>query len=116
MFLIGCFLSVQVCLQLREGLAITGIAGVIFLNLGNEIGTLLLFLGSGKIALQLLERLAGTIIVGIVGLDLINEVLLLLLGFIDGRAEMYVDIALSYAVLGFISSLIVARYLEGKEK
>lgn len=40
--------------------------------------------------------------------------LLLLLGFIDGRADMYVDIALSYAVLGFISSLIVARYLEGK--
>ena len=26
------------------------------------------------------------------------------------------NIALSYAVLGFISSLIVARYLEGKEK
>lgn len=40
--------------------------------------------------------------------------LLLLLGFIDGRVDMYVDIALSYAVLGFISSLIVARYLEGK--
>lgn len=40
--------------------------------------------------------------------------LLLLLGFIDGRADMYADIALSYAVLGFISSLIVARYLEGK--
>ena len=40
--------------------------------------------------------------------------LLLLLGFIDGRADMYVDIALSYAVLGFISSLIVARYLERK--
>ena len=32
----------------------------------------------------------------------------------DGRADMYVDIALSYAVLGFISSLIVARYLERK--
>ena len=40
--------------------------------------------------------------------------LLLLLGFIDGRADMYVDIALSHAVLGFISSLIVARYLERK--
>ena len=40
--------------------------------------------------------------------------LLLLLGFIDGRADMYVDCALSYAVLGFISSLIVARYLERK--
>ena len=41
--------------------------------------------------------------------------LLILIGFIDGRRDMYVDIAISYAVLGFISSVIVAKFL-GKDK
>ena len=36
------------------------------------------------------------------------------IGFIDGRKEMYVDIAISYAVLGFISSVIVAKILGTK--
>ncbi len=38
--------------------------------------------------------------------------LLLLVGFVDGRGDMYVDIAVSYAVLGFISSLIIAKFLD----
>lgn len=38
--------------------------------------------------------------------------LLLLVGFVDGRGDMYVDIAISYAVLGFISSLIIAKFLD----
>ena len=37
-----------------------------------------------------------------------------LIGFIDGRRDMYVDIAISYAVLGFISSVIVAKILGSK--
>lgn len=37
--------------------------------------------------------------------------ILILIGFVDGRRDMYVDIALSYAVLGFISSVIVAKIL-----
>ncbi|MEE0797621.1 MAG: monovalent cation/H+ antiporter complex subunit F [Anaerovoracaceae bacterium] len=40
--------------------------------------------------------------------------ILVLIGFIDGRKEMYVDIAISYAVLGFISSVIVAKILGTK--
>ena len=40
--------------------------------------------------------------------------LLVLIGFVDGRTDMYVDIAISYAVLGFITSVIVAKILGGR--
>lgn len=40
--------------------------------------------------------------------------ILVLIGFIDGRRDIYVDIAISYAVLGFISSVIVAKILGAK--
>lgn len=37
-------------------------------------------------------------------------VLILLLGFLFNRLEMFIDIALAYAILNFISSLIIAKY------
>lgn len=40
-------------------------------------------------------------------------VFLMLIGFVDGRHEMYVDIAISFAVLGFVSSVIVAKFMSG---
>ena len=40
--------------------------------------------------------------------------LLVLFGYIDKRPDMYVDIAISYAILGFIGSLIVAKFIGGK--
>lgn len=40
--------------------------------------------------------------------------ILVLIGFVDERRDMYVDIAISYAVLGFITSVIVAKILGGK--
>lgn len=55
------------------------------------------------------DRLNG---LGVIGADTI--LLLVLFGYIDGRPDMYVDIAISYAILGFISSVIIAKYLGGK--
>lgn len=37
-------------------------------------------------------------------------VLILLLGFLFNRLEMFIDIALAYAILNFISTLIIAKY------
>lgn len=37
-------------------------------------------------------------------------VLILLLGLLFERLEMFIDIALAYAVLNFISTLIIAKY------
>ena len=42
--------------------------------------------------------------------------MLVLFGYLDGRPDMYVDIAISYAILGFISSVIIAKYLGGKKQ
>jgi multicomponent Na+:H+ antiporter subunit F len=42
-------------------------------------------------------------------------VLLVLIGMIHGRVDMFVDIALAYALLNFIGTLAAAKYLERKE-
>ncbi|QNB47068.1 pH regulation protein F [Thermanaerosceptrum fracticalcis] len=55
------------------------------------------------------DRLNG---LGVIGTDAI--LVLVLLGFLSGRADMYVDIAISYAILGFIGLVVIAKYLEGK--
>lgn len=56
------------------------------------------------------DRMNG---LGVIGADTI--LLLVLFGYIDGRPDMYVDIAISYAMLGFIGSVIVAKFLGGKK-
>lgn len=55
------------------------------------------------------DRLNG---LGVIGTDAI--LILILIGFLENRVEMYVDIAISYAILGFISLVVIAKYLEGK--
>ena len=57
------------------------------------------------------DRLNG---LGVIGADTI--LMLVLFGYLDGRPDMYVDIAMSYAILGFISSVIIAKYLGGKKQ
>lgn len=52
-------------------------------------------------------------VLGVTGTDTI--LLIILFGYLDGRPEMYVDIALSYAILGFVGSVIIAKYLGGKD-
>ena len=55
------------------------------------------------------DRMNG---LGVICADTI--LLLILFGYMDGRPDMYVDIAISYAILGFICSVIVAKYMGGK--
>ena len=50
--------------------------------------------------------------VGLMGTKTV--VLLILAGLAYGRVEMFVDIWLGYALLGFIGGLALARYFEGK--
>ncbi|MEG0291666.1 MAG: monovalent cation/H+ antiporter complex subunit F [Anaerovoracaceae bacterium] len=42
--------------------------------------------------------------------------IIILVGFGEGRPDMYVDIALSYAVLGFISSVVIAKFVGVKKR
>ena len=46
-----------------------------------------------------------------------NIILIIMLtGFLDGRQDMYIDIALSYSILGFISTVIFAKYIGGRRR
>ena len=72
------------------------------------IGVMLLRVFRGP---SVFDRLNGMFVIG---LDVI--VVLLLVGDTDGREAMYIDIAVSYGVLGFITSVIVAKFMGGKEK
>ena len=56
------------------------------------------------------DRMNG---LGVIGADTI--LLLVLFGYIDKRPDMYVDIAISYAMLGFIGSVIIAKFLGGRK-
>ena len=56
------------------------------------------------------DRMNG---LGVAGADTI--LLIILFGYLDGRPEMYVDIAMSYALIGFVGSVIIAKYLGGKD-
>ena len=58
----------------------------------------------------LFDRLTG---LGLIGTKTI--VLLVLLGFLSKRLELFVDITLSYSLIGFIGSLVLAKYFEQKE-
>jgi len=57
------------------------------------------------------DRLTG---LGLLGTKTI--VLLLLMGFLTGRVDAFVDISLSYGLISFLGSLVLAKYFEHKEK
>jgi multicomponent Na+:H+ antiporter subunit F len=42
--------------------------------------------------------------------------LILMVGFAGGREDMFIDIALSYSILGFVTSVILAKYIGGRKK
>ncbi|MHC4952464.1 MAG: monovalent cation/H+ antiporter complex subunit F [Planctomycetota bacterium] len=56
------------------------------------------------------DRLLGA---GVIGTKIVT--LILLIGEIFGRLDMFVDIALAYAVLNFIGALMVAKYFRTAE-
>jgi len=67
--------------------------------------------------LMLFKLFAGNLynrFVGILVLTTNVLLILILIGFIDNRADMYVDIAITYSLLGFISSIILAKFIGGK--
>lgn len=56
----------------------------------------------------LLDRILG---VNVIGTKTI--VLLALIGFLSERPDMFLDIAVAYALINFIATIAVLRYLEG---
>jgi multicomponent Na+:H+ antiporter subunit F len=56
------------------------------------------------------DRMLG---VGVVGTKTV--ILVCLVGFGFGRLEMFIDIAIAYAMLNFIGTVVVAKYLDTAE-
>ncbi len=53
------------------------------------------------------------------GLSVINTnvvILILVFGFLDGRPEMYIDIAIAYGILGFVGNIVISRYVQKYHK
>jgi multicomponent Na+:H+ antiporter subunit F len=67
-------------------------------------------------ALSLYRAVAGpTVLDRLVGVNAIGSkttILLVVIGFLFHRVEMFVDIALAYAMLNFIAVLAAARYFQ----
>ncbi|MDX9785568.1 MAG: monovalent cation/H+ antiporter complex subunit F [Desulfobacterales bacterium] len=70
-------------------------------------------------AIPLYRALAGpTVLDRIVGANAVGSkttVLLILIGYLFQRVDMFVDIALAYALLNFIAVLAASRYFQKKK-
>ena len=53
-------------------------------------------------------------LIGILVMSTKIILVLILIGFVDGRRDMYIDIAISYGILGFMGSVIIAKFLGQK--
>ena len=78
------------------------------------------YLTCGILLFLLMLLIFGRVIIGPTAIDRIvavnilgtqTTVLLVIIGIIFGRVSMFVDFALTYALLNFIGSLAAARYL-----
>ena len=62
--------------------------------------------------------LGPTVLDRLIGVNAIGSktvILLLLIGLIYGRLDMFVDIALAYALLNFVAVLAAARYFQKRK-
>ncbi len=85
-------------------LVLTVFAGAIFLAVGGALVRVL----RGP---TLWDRISGLALVGTKTL-----ILLVVVGQLSGRPEMFIDIALAYGLIGFLSMLVLAKYFEaGRE-
>ena len=52
----------------------------------------------------------------ILAMNSVIVLLILVISFVLEREDSMIDIALSYAILGFVTSIILAKYLGGRRK
>lgn len=79
-----------------------------FINIGTVI-LLLMFLTLYRVIKgpTTIDRLVGVNVIGTK-----TTILIIIIGSVLGRVEMFVDIALTYALLNFITSLAAARFFQ----
>lgn len=71
------------------------------------------------IALPIIRVIQGpTVFDRLIGVNAIATktiVIIALIGFIYGRIDMFIDITLAYAILGFIGNLAIAKYINANQ-
>ncbi len=80
---------------------LTAFAGAIFVAIGGSLFRVV----RGP---TLWDRLSGVALIGTKTL-----ILLVVAGELSGKPEMFTDIALAYAMIGFLGALVLAKYFEG---
>lgn len=81
-------------------LLLTGFAGVLLLAVAGSLYRVV----RGP---TLWDRLSGVALIAAKTL-----ILLVVVGELSGRPEMFTDIALAYALIGFLGALVLAKYFE----
>ena len=81
-------------------LLLTGFAGVLLLAVAGSLYRVV----RGP---TLWDRLSGVMLIAAKTL-----ILLVVVGELSGRPEMFTDIALAYALIGFLGALVLAKYFE----
>lgn len=82
----------------------------------------LLYVGLALVALMVVTLYRAIVgptvldrILGVNGIGSKTTVLLVIVGFLFDRADMFVDIALAYAMLNFITVIAAARYFQKRK-
>lgn len=72
------------------------------------------------IAIPIIRVIKGpTVFDRLVGVNAIATktiVLIALMGFLYGRIDMFIDITIAYAILGFIANIAIAKYIGSQER
>lgn len=82
---------------------------VFYILLAGLVGIVIAMLGFIFYKKNIFDRLNA-----IFSLNTVIVLLIMTVGFIDGRLDMYIDISLSYSILGFVTTVILAKYIGGR--
>ena len=93
--------------------------GVATVNIGVFISGVINFIIMAFVVFMIVKMIKGpSVFDRMNGLSVISAnvlIMILVYGFLDGRPEMFIDIAIAYSILGFVTNIVVAKYV-GRKK
>ena len=90
----------------RYGLKMSSLFIFLLIGIVILIISIIFFMFKGKI---IYDKLNAVLV-----MNTLIVIAILVIGFVHGRLESYIDIALSYSLLGFITTAILAKYIGGR--
>lgn len=90
----------------RQGLKMSSLFIFLLIGIMILIISIIFFMFKGKI---IYDKLNAVLV-----MNTLIVIAILVIGFVHGRLESYIDIALSYSLLGFITTAILAKYIGGR--